>query len=448
MHQHHLTDLVDVSILGRLSPLVTCRLRHPRPRLRDVAGEVKHALARLPALGGLEQGQRVAITAGSRGITGIGAILRATAGHLRSLGVEPVVVAAMGSHGGGTAAGQRELLRSLGITEESLGGVPVICSVETDVVGHTPEGLPVHADRFTAREAHGVLAINRVKPHTAFRGPTESGLLKMLAVGLGHQAGASIVHSRGPGSMCTAIRSMAAISLEKLPVLGGLAVLENAYEETAEIVPLMPQEFLSREETLLARARELLPRLPLAAADILIVEQIGKEISGTGMDTNITGRWGDSDPGPEAGPTPRFRRVVVLDLTPASHGNATGIGLADFTTDRVVQAMDRRATYTNCLTSTLIDRGRLPLFLPDDRQAVAAAVLSLGEVDYGRVTIVQIRDTLHLDTIRTSAHCAGRLELQPGASLETDSEPAAALGFDVHGRLARLPAPELPGQSP
>ncbi|MDP2872421.1 MAG: hypothetical protein Q8P31_07800 [Bacillota bacterium] len=442
----HPPELVDVSVLDQLGPLVQCRLRFPRPRLDDVPGEVKSALARLPALGGLEQGQRVAVTAGSRGITGIAPILRAACEYLRTLGVEPVVVSAMGSHGGGTAAGQRDLLRSLGITEEALGGTPVICSAETDIIGHTPDGLAVHADRFTVREVHGVLVVNRVKPHTAFRGPTESGLLKMLAVGLGRQPGATIVHSRGPGSMCAAIRSMAAVSLEKLPVLGGLAILENGYEETAEIVPLMAQEFLSREETLLARARELLPRLPLAAADILVVEQIGKEVSGTGMDTNITGRWGDSDPGPEAGPTPGFRRVVVLDLTPSSHGNATGIGLADFTTDRVVQAMDRRVTYTNCLTSTLIDRARLPLFLPDDRQALAAAVLSLGEVDRGRASLVQIRDTLHLDVIRVSAHVVGKMEPPPGVTVEVEEQPGAfPMGFDAGGRLARLPAPEASG---
>lgn len=255
------------------------------------------------------------------------------------------------------------------------------------------------------------------------------------------------MHSRGPGAMCGAIRAMAAISLEKLPVLGGLGIIENGYEETAEIVPLMPQEFLSREEALLSRAKELLPRLPITTADILIVEHIGKEVSGTGMDTNITGRWGDSDPGPEAGPTPDFRRVVVLDLTSASHGNATGIGLADFTTDRVVQAMDRKATYTNCLTSTLIDRGRLPLYLPSDRQAIAAALLSLGGVDHGRVSVVQIRDTLHLDAIRMSLHAAEAIALPAGVVLEVDRGRAAPLRFDAEGNLARLPEMEPPAQT-
>jgi hypothetical protein len=434
------TDIVDVSALDELGPLKTYRVRFPRPRLEDVAGEVKSALARLPALGGLEQGQRVAITAGSRGITGIAPILRAAAEHLRAIGAEPVVVSAMGSHGGGTAEGQRELLRSLGVTEDSLGGAPLVCSAETDILGHTQDGLPVHADRYTAREVQGVLLINRIKPHTAFRGPTESGLLKMLAVGLGRQPGATIVHSRGPAAMCGAIRAMAAVALSKLPVLGGLGIIENGYEETAEIVPLMPQEFLSREEALLTRAKELLPRLPIAAADILIVEHIGKEISGTGMDTNITGRWGDSDPGPEAGPSPNFRRVVVLDLTPASHGNATGIGLADFTTDRVVQALDRKATYTNCLTSTLIDRGRLPLFLPSDRQAIAAALLSLGGADRRLASVVQIRNTLHLDCVRMSVHAAERIELPPGASIEAgDDGQLEPLRFDKDGTLARLP---------
>jgi hypothetical protein len=430
--------IVDVSLLQRLQPAVGQTLGFARAKIDDLPAAVRDGLDRLPALRGLEQGQRVAVTAGSRGISNIAVILKTSCEYLRGLGVKPVVVAAMGSHGGGTAEGQRDLLGSLGITGHSLGGVQVACGVETEVIGRTAEGLAVHVDRNAVRDIHGILVINRVKPHTAFRGSTESGLLKMLAVGLGKKPGATAVHGRGPAQMCASIRSIADVMLSRLPVLGGLAILENGYEETAEIVPLAAQEFLSREETLLARARELMPRLPLDGADVLIVERLGKEISGTGMDTNVIGRWGEGDPGPAAASFPVFRRVVVLDLTPASHGNATGLGLADFTTDRLVKSIDRLTTYTNCLTTTLIDRCRLPLFFPDDRQAIAAAVTSLGAVELGEVTYAQVKDTLHLDRIRVSANLAGRLRPFPGISVAPAGGPPLSLQFDGAGSLARI----------
>jgi hypothetical protein len=427
--------------------VLDCRLDFPRPRLADVPAATRAALDRLPALrelaaaGSMGPRQKVAVTAGSRGIANLAAIIRASCEYLAARGFEPVVLAAMGSHGGGTPGGQLDLLRSLGVTEETIGGFPIHSGVDTVLAGHTPDGQPAHTDRYAATGAQGILVINRVKPHTAFRGPTESGLLKMLAVGLGHQPGAAVVHSRGPARMCETIRAIAAVVLSALPVVGGLAVIENAHEETAEIVSLPAPDFLSGEEPLLARARMLLPRLPLDSADLLIVEQIGKELSGTGMDTNVTGRWGSSDPGPAAGPSPEFRRVIVLDLTPASHGNATGIGLADFTTDRVVAALDRRATYTNCLTSMLLDRARLPLFLPDDRQALAAAVLSLGPSDPRQVGLVQIQDTLHLERIRMSRHLIGRLKPPPGVGIEADApDLARPLAFDPGGNLDRLAA--------
>lgn len=440
--------IVDVTVVDGLPALVDCEITFPRPRVADVSATVGRALSGLPAIRGLEQGQRVAVTAGSRGIANIVQILQAACEYLRGLGLEPVVVSSMGSHGGGTADGQRRLLSSLGISEVALGGVPVHCGTDTEVVARTAGQLPVHIDRYVSSEVHGILVVNRVKAHTAFRGPTESGLLKMIAVGLGKQPGAKVVHRHGPAEMCAAIRAIAAAALDRLPFIGGLAIIENAYEETAEIVPLMPQEFLSREEGLLSRANELMPVLPAGRADILVVERFGKEISGTGMDTNIIGRrqpYGAAAAGtssedirPDRPDGPVFRRVVALELTPASGGNATGIGLADFTTDKAVGAVDRRATYTNCLTSTLIDRARLPLFLPDDRQAIAAAVLSLGDVDPGQVTLVQIADTKRLDRIRVSANLVRLLKPQRGAVLDVSKSAPAQLAFDRTGTLARI----------
>jgi hypothetical protein len=425
--------------------MVDIHVQFARPRVEDLPQAVGAALGALPSLRALEQGQVVAITAGSRGIANIAEILREAVRHVRRLGAAPVVVSAMGSHGGNTAGGQRALLASLGITEQSV-GAEVHCSTETVEVTRTEAGVPVRIDRFAAEHAAGILVINRVKPHTAFHGTTESGLLKMLAVGLGRQPGASLVHGLGPSHMAETIRAMARAALGRLPVLGGLAILENAYDETAEVVPLPAQSFLGEEEALLARAKALMPRLPVNAGEVLIVEQIGKEISGTGMDTNIVGRFGpEGQPAPDA---PSFRRLVVLDLTPASHGNATGIGLADFTTDRLVAAIDRLSTYTNCLTSTLIDRARLPLYLPDDRQAIAAAVLSLGASAPEEARVAQIRDTLHLGRVRVSENLLSSLSAPPGARLTVqeraadDMDPAARPGrltFDGAGNLARLP---------
>jgi len=421
-----------------------------RPRIADVEGAVREALGQLPGVQALGPGQVIAVTAGSRGITNVVTILRTVCACLRERGASPVVVSAMGSHGGDTVEGQRDLLASLGITAEALNGVPVLCSTDTVELGKTKDGRPVRIDSFCAREADGILVVNRVKPHTAFRSSTESGLLKMIAVGLGHQSGAASVHAAGAAKMGDTVREMAAVASASLPILGGLAIVENGYEETARIVPLTLPEFVAGEERLLAEARAMLPRLPLSGADLLIIERIGKEISGTGMDTNVHGRWGSSDPGPLAGPSPVFTRLVVLDLTEASHGNATGIGLADFTTERVIAALDRRSTYLNCLTSTFIDRARLPIFLPTDRQAIAAALMSLGAAyDLGRLRVVQIKDTLHLESFLVSvplaAELAADVDVQRRPAAEGGFEPQvrivgspAALQFDAAGNLARL----------
>lgn len=440
--------LVPTEVLDRLPPMVECHMSLPRPVVEDVELGVVQALTALPRLAGLRPGATVAITAGSRGIANIVLILRTACDYVRGLGLRPVVVSAMGSHGGDTAEGQRELLASLGITPEALGGAVVSCSTDTVNLGTTADGRAVRIDAFSAQAADGILVINRVKPHTAFRSNTESGLLKMVAVGLGHQSGAASVHAAGAAKMGETIREMAAVAMARLPVVGGIAIVENGHEETAAVVPLQPEEFVAGEERLLRQARSMLPRLPFTAADLLIIERIGKEISGTGMDTNVHGRWGSSDPGPAAGPSPAFSRIVVLDLTDASHGNATGIGLADFTTERLIRAIDRRSTYMNCLTSTYVDRARLPLFLPDDRQAIAAAVVSLGGAcDLANLRVAQIKDTLHLETFRVSTPLAAEIEAGRRGSAEPDLAVAsqvsveglaAPLEFDEAGTLARL----------
>jgi len=435
------TPLVDTSVLDDISPLVDLEVGFDRPIVSDVASTTRTALDKLPALHALQAGQTVAVTAGSRGIANIALILAQVCAYLRERCLQPVIVSAMGSHGGNSPEGQRALLASLGLCEASL-GTRLICSTGTVVVGQTSCGTPVWVDEFAANAADAILLVNRIKPHTAFRSTTESGLLKMIAVGLGHQPGASAVHAAGPQRMGPLIREMARVAMARLPLVGGLAILENAYDETAEIHAVPPDQLFAVEERLLLKARSLLPRLPVREADVLIVEQIGKEISGTGMDTNIIGRGIEGESaGPH--PAPRFTRVLVLGLTAASHGNATGIGLADFTTDHVVAALDRKSTYINCLTSTLLDRAMLPLFFPDDRQALAAALISLGSVTARRARLVQIRDTLHLSRVRLSQNLLSAAETASGLAVRRAVAPHGVTGqgplhFDQCGRLDRL----------
>ncbi|MCL5046713.1 MAG: nickel-dependent lactate racemase, partial [Actinobacteria bacterium] len=323
----------DLAILPRM---VTLRRRFPQPRLEDVAAAVTQGLERLNLGDRVAPGGRVAITAGSRGITNIVTILASAVTFLKALGVEPFIVGAMGSHGGGTAQGQREVLQSLGITPDTV-GAPVLTSDEVVALGETAGGHTVYCDK-SAAEADGILVVNRVKPHTAFRAPNESGLMKMLTVGLGKHPGASSVHRLGPREIGEAIREMARLVLSAGKVVGGLAIMENSKEETAKIQGLRPEEIEAGEQALLVEAKALLPKLPVEDIDVLIVDEMGKNYSGTGMDTNVIGRWRiQGVPEPDS---PRVSRLVVLDLSESSHGNATGIGLADFTTRRLVSKAD------------------------------------------------------------------------------------------------------------
>lgn len=388
-------------VVGML-PMARIRQDLPRPRVEDVPAAVRLGLQRLE--GRVRPGMTVAVTAGSRGIAGIPAILRAVVATLRDMGAEPFLVAAMGSHGGGTAAGQAELLAHLGITEEAV-GAPLRITDQTVVVGTTASGHVLYCDAEAAR-ADAILLVNRVKPHTSFRGPLESGLFKILTVGLGKVPGARQVHRLGASEMYPAIREMGRFGLERLPILGGLAVLENGYEETAKVEFLLPEEMETGEERLLAEARSLLPGLPVRELDLLIVEEIRKNYSGTGMDTNVIGRW--RVPGMPEPEWPRIGRIVVLRLSEASAGNANGVGLADFTTRRLADAIDWDKTLTNIATTGFWFRAMCPPALPSDRSAIEWAIRSLealsgGAVDPGRIRAARIRSTLHLEELWVTA---------------------------------------------
>lgn len=407
--------------------LVPVRQLFPSGRVADVKSAMLDALAGLNLAAKIRPGMRVAITAGSRGIVGIPLILRTAVDYISSLGARPVVVAAMGSHGGGTPAGQVEVLASLGITPESIG-----CEVRggTDVVdlGRTASHLTVYTDAYAAG-CDGILVINRIKPHTSFHGPLESGLVKMLVVGLGKPAGAAQFHSLGAARLSAALAEIGEVLLARLPVLGGIAILENGREETADLVPVEPQDLISHEPELLLRAKQLLPRLPVQRLDLLVVDQMGKNFAGTGMDTNIIGRIGIYGV-PDA--EPHIERIVVLDLSEGSHGNANGMGLADFITKRFEEKIDFEATYLNTLTATFVQRARMPIVMKSDRLAILTALKTLGSPAPESIRMMRIPNTLMLEHIWASP--AALASCDHNCAVEVLG-PAVELEFDTNGNL-------------
>jgi Lactate racemase N-terminal domain len=411
--------------------LVKIRQYFDAPVVENLSGEVRNGLERLLASYALEPGSRVGITAGSRGVSDAVEVYRAAIETLKEKGHEPFLFASMGSHGRGTAEGQRDLLRSLGVTEEKV-GAPVLCSDEVVQVGETGrplEGLPVYVAR-EAAEADGVLVINRIKPHTSFHGPYESGLMKMLAVGMGRAKGATMVHRIGWGSMVEAIQSIGGVVLERLPVIGGLAIIENASEETALLKGLSPDELPEEETSLLDIARGYMPSLPVKELDLCVVREMGKNYSGTGMDTNIIGRLRlEGLPEPKE---PAIQYLAVLDLSEASHGNATGVGLADFVTERLVEKIDREATYLNCLTSGSPMRAAVPMTLPNDESLFDAVWKALKPERLDQVRMMVIDNTLHLEEAWISENLVDELKGQTKIEVSGESFP---LDFDSKGHM-------------
>jgi Lactate racemase N-terminal domain len=411
---------------------VRLRQRFERPRVEEVAAAVASTLERLDLSRRIRSGQTVALTAGSRGIANIPLILRGTAAFLKRLGARPFLVPAMGSHGGGTAEGQRGILESYGITEEYV-GVPIRASMDVVSLGTTPEGFPVLLDRF-ASEADHIGVVGRVKPHTGFHGTIESGLLKMMMIGLGKHAGALAYHRillERPFD--PVVRAAARAMCARAPIAFGLALVENAYDETAVVEAIAPEDFETREEQLLLEARRLLARLPWREADLLIVDEIGKNISGSGMDTNIVGRKRAFRRDPPAD-QPAMRLIFVRGLSERTHGNATGIGLADFTTTRLVKAMNYRATVVNCLTAGYPDGAFLPVHFETDREVMDAALAIIGTRPLREARILRIRNTLDLEEVEASEPCFA-------APPRTDVSPigtAHLLEFDEQGNLPPL----------
>jgi uncharacterized protein (DUF362 family) len=396
--------------------MVRVRQKFTAPEISDVAEEVWNTITTAGVLNRIDPGDRVAIAVGSRGVSELPSIVRETASAVKSVGGEPFIVPAMGSHGGATASGQEEVLEQLGITYTSV-GAPIRSSMEVVQVGRLNNGLPIFTDKH-AFEADKVIIINRIKPHTAFRGEVESGLTKMITIGLGKQKGAEAAHAFSFKYMAEHVREMAKIVLQKVPIIFGVGSLENAYDRPAKIVAIPAEDFSSKEPELLLEAKSLMAKIKFNEIDVLVVEEIGKDISGDGMDPNITGRFAT----PYASGGPEITRIAVLGLTEKTHGNANGIGMADMTTKKVMDDIIWEKGYANALTSTVISVVKLPMILDNEELAVKAAIKTCNAFDLNQVRLVRIKNTLELRDIWISESLLNEAETMDDVEILSEPE--------------------------
>jgi len=402
------------------------------PRVGNLEETLNREMASIRARDLIKPGARIALTAGSRGIAHIDHILRHLVQTVRQKGGHPFLLPAMGSHGGGTSEGQVEVLKSLGVTEEST-GAPIVSSMDVVEIGKSRFGFPAMVSK-PAAEADGIIVVNRIKPHTEFEGPIESGLIKMMAIGMGKHRGCFEVHKQAVQyGYRDVIPEIGGVILSKLPILFGLGIVENIYDETAVIRAVLPSRFVEEEKELLSLAKKLMARLPFDKIDVLIVDQMGKNISGTGIDTNVIGRImfiGEREP-----EKPKITRIVVLDLTEASHGNAVGIGLADYTTQRLVKKLDLSALATNAITAMTPEKGRIPIAMPTDQAAVDAALDTIGSISPQEARVVHIRNTLEMGELEVSKAFLPEMEGRTDLEVRKQLGP---LSFDVTGRINSL----------
>ena len=421
--------LTGIPRAPRFPRMVRVKQQFAGPMLSDVAGAVREALSSVALP--VRPGQTVALTVGSRGIVNIDVIVRATVDDLKVRGARPFIIPAMGSHGGGTAEGQRSVLEHYGVTEAAM-GCPIRATMEVVQVGEVRElgGLPIWLDRHAA-EADWIGVINRVKPHTGFTGTIGSGLLKMITIGMGKHRGAVQAHRAnirlGYETMITALGREV---LRTARIAFGLGIVENGYDETALVCALLPADLEAGERELLRKAKAWMAKLPFDRIDLLIVDEIGKDVSGTGMDTNVIGRHATFFEHPFTSPKITF--VVACDLTPNSYGNASGIGLADFTTRRLAERIDWEPTYVNALTACSPAGPKLPTVLDTARDAVAVALACLGIERVEDIRVVRIKNTLRVGEVEISEACLPELAARP--DLTPLGEPGP-LTFDAKGAL-------------
>ena len=387
------------------------RQRLDRTRLDDPRAALRPQLAALDGL--IRPGARIAIGAGSRGIDNLALVVREVSDYLKARGAMPFVVPAMGSHGGATAEGQGEILKSYGISESTI-GAPVRSSMDAVEVPSAELPIRVFMDRHV-HDADGAILINRIKPHTDFHGRYESGLMKMALIGLGKLEGARAVHDFGIYGLRELIEPGATRVLATGKILAEIGLVENAFHQTLHIEMLKAEEIAREEPRLLALAKRHMPSLPVSRIDVLVVDRMGKNISGVGIDPNITGRIGVA--GQHDDSAPQVSAMVVCDLTSETHGNAIGVGLADVITRRLFAKIDYASTYANVITSSFLERGKIPVVAETDREAFTMALRTCGHVPEGRERIVRILDTLHLEDVYVSAPLLD--ELSTRESIET-----------------------------
>lgn len=366
--------------------------------LNDITGTISDQFSQVKADGKIKPGMEIAITVGSRGIANIPLIVKSVADEIKKRGATPFIIPAMGSHGGATAEGQIEVLDGLGVTEEST-GCEIRSSMEVVEVGKTSAGIPVYVDQH-AYHADGIIVMGRVKPHTDFKKDIESGVLKMASIGMGKHKQALALHTYGIKGIRDMMPEVGKVAIGNSNTLFGIAIVENAHEETAIIEAIHPDEIENRERELLKRAFALMPSLPVEEMDILVVDEIGKNYSGTGMDTNIIGRIRVL--GVEEPEKPSVKYVIASNLSEASHGNALGIGLSDLTTKRLFDKIDLKTMNENVVTSTFLDRAKIPIVLDSDREALEAALRATWGVPSHEARIVRIPNTLHIGELFVS----------------------------------------------
>lgn len=420
---------INVNIEGGFSyafpPLFPVDQHFARERVSDVDQVVSTQLSRIPD--SEISGKSIAITVGSRGIAGLVQIIAALVQGLRCKGGSPFIVPSMGSHGGATAEGQIQVLAGYGITETST-GAPIHASMDVVEVAQLEDGTPLYIDRI-ACEADGIVLANKIKPHADFKARYESGLVKMLCIGLAKHKGAVALHNHGFGRFHDILPKAAERLLDRLDILFGVAILENAFDDLMRIEVIPKGNILSRETELLDIAKGSIGRLLVPSIDVLIVDEIGKNISGEGMDPNVTGRPGSGLPGFEA---PGIQKIVALDVTPQSHGNGVGIGSADISTRRCVEKIDLGAMYTNAITATILNPAKLPMILNTDHDAICVALKTCNLIMPDTVRVVRIRNTLELHRIWVSSAVLADIADNDAISIAGDSEPMA---FDAEGRI-------------
>ncbi len=427
-----------VKLVGHVAipKMALIRQTFQTPEPVDPEQAVRAAVAEAPVVRGLKPGMSIAVTVGSRGIANLPELVRTLVSEISASGAKPFIVPAMGSHGGGTAEGQVAMLEHLGVTEESA-GCPIRSSMETVKVGQLDNGMEIRIDKL-AYEADGIVLFNRIKPHSALRYKNESGLVKMLSIGLGKRSGADNCHAWGFNYVGRFVVEMSRIKLDTCKVLFGVGTIENAYDKLARVVVLEPETMIEKEREYLKQAMRCMPRLPLGPLDaplasgpldVLVVDNIGKEFSGSGMDTNITGR--PSTTAISGGPD--VSRICVLDVTDKSEGNATGVARADLVTDKLTNKYNRETVYTNCLTSGVHAAGSLPISMPNDRTAIQAAVKTCESHAPHAIRLIRIPNTLRLEYLYISECMLEEMRQRPGVEILADAEE---MSFDDAGNLA------------